>query len=272
MANGPTGLTHAAGPILFCVALVTMLVTQGVLNRTGSRGADDLRVDLWQTAFVAGGYRRVADTAVAHLVLERQVQVSRRGELTVAPGTIPDGPVEQAVCTALRGTTSRLTLHRLLRHDPAILAVEATARSRGLLFAGSRALWWRLSALPLLTLIGITVAFTIIEAVMIRNGWYLLMMLAFWGAIVALIGVRLRVRRRPTPAGRAAMSRAHRTYEALPRVEGCVLAGVAVMGFPSVEDIDLHKALANTAGSGKTAGTGCGSYCSRGCGRYPRSA
>lgn len=51
-------------------------------------------------------------------------------------------------------------------------------------------------------------------------------------------------------------------------MEGRVLAGVAVMGFPSVEDIELHKALAKTAGSGKTAGPGCGTHCSRECGRY----
>jgi uncharacterized protein (TIGR04222 family) len=65
-----------------------------VLNRAGSRGADDLQVDLWQAAFVAGRHGRVVDTAIARLVMDDQVVVSRRGELTVAPGAIANGPVE----------------------------------------------------------------------------------------------------------------------------------------------------------------------------------
>jgi uncharacterized protein (TIGR04222 family) len=176
------------------------------------------------------------------------------------------------VCLALRDTTSRLTLHKRLRYDPAVLAVEAQARSRGLFFAGARAVWWRLSAQPLLALLGITVALSILDAIRDRNIGYLLMMLAFWSTIIALVGVRLRVRYRPSPAGRAAMRRLHQAYDSRPRIEGGALAGVAVLGFPSVESVDLHKALASTAGSGKRGGPGCGPSCSRGCGRYPRSA
>jgi uncharacterized protein (TIGR04222 family) len=222
---------------------------------------------------VAGGYRRVADTAIAKLVMDRHVLVSRRGELTVATGATPNGPVEQAVCMALRDTTSRLTLHRRLRHDPAILAVAAQSRSRELFFSGPRALWWRLVALPLLAIVGIVVAHTISEAILKDFGvWYLVMMLTFWGAIVALIGVRLRVRYRPSPAGRAALSWLNRAYEAVPPVHGGQLAGIALIGFPAAEDPTLHKTLASTAGSGKRGGPGCGPSCSRGCGRYPRSA
>lgn len=260
-------------PFGFFAALVIMLVAQGVLNRVGSRGADDLQVDLWQAAFVADGYRRVVDTAIAKLVMDRQVLVSRRGELTVATGATPNGPVERAVCVALRGTTSRLTLHRRVRYDPAILAVEAQARSRDLFFSGARALWWRLVALPLLAIVGILVAHTISETILEDLGvLYLVMVLPLWGAIVALIGVRLRVRYRPSPAGRAALSRLDRAYEAVPRVDGGQLAGIAFMGFPAAEDPTLHKTLASTAGSGKRGGPGCGPSCSRGCGRYPRSA
>jgi uncharacterized protein (TIGR04222 family) len=79
-------------PIGFCAALVIMLVTQRVLNRVGSpHGVDDLQVDVWQAALVAGGWRRVADTTIAELVMDKQVLVSRRGELTVATGATRTG-------------------------------------------------------------------------------------------------------------------------------------------------------------------------------------
>lgn len=138
-------------PLLFYSTLVIMFVIQGLLVRVGSRrGVDDLGADAWQVAFVAGGYRRVVDTAIAELAMRRQVLVSRRGRLTVATGATPDGPFERAVCVALRGTTSRLTVHRRLRHDPAVLAVDERARSRGLMLHGIRVVWFRLATLPFL--------------------------------------------------------------------------------------------------------------------------
>jgi uncharacterized protein (TIGR04222 family) len=124
--------------ILFYAMLILTLVIQGLLTRVGARrGAGDLRPDVWQGAFVAGGYQRVVDTALAGLAFRDQVTVSRRGKLTLLGGATPRGPIEWAVCTALRTTTKRRTVLRRLRFDPVMLAVEQQTRSCGLMLGGA---------------------------------------------------------------------------------------------------------------------------------------
>jgi uncharacterized protein (TIGR04222 family) len=228
-------------PIWFYSALVAMALVQVMLTRVGSRhGVDD--IDVWQVAFVAGGYRRVVDTALAGLAIRGQLQVSRR--LTLTPGAVPDNPIESAVCLALNGATSRRAVLLRLRNDPAVLAVEAAARSRGLLLDGARALWWWLVMLPLLAIAGIGLART----------QSLVTTLVLAAIVVAVLGLRLRVRHRPTPTGRAAVRRMVSVYETRPRPTGGMLAGVAALGFNAIEDDDLRWALKKAAGTARAGG------------------
>jgi len=231
-------------PLLFYSTLVIMFVFQGLLARVGStRGVDDLAADAWQVAFVAGGYRRVVDTAIAELAMRRQVLVSRRGRLAVATGATPDGPFERAVCVALRGTTSRLTVHRRLRRDPAVVAVDEQARWRGLMLHGVRVVWWRLATLPFLAFAGVALARVINQAWQ-ASAAFPVDVLVISGMIVAVLGLRLRVRHRPSPLGRAVLRRVGRS---LPPV-GTTLAGVAFMGFGAIEDDTLRWALQKAPG------------------------
>jgi uncharacterized protein (TIGR04222 family) len=229
-------------PLLFYSTLVIMFVVQGLLVRVGSRrGVDDLRTDAWQVAFVSGGYRRVLDTAIAELAMRSQVLVSRRGRLTVTTGATPDGPFERAVCVSLRGTTSRLTVHRRLRHDPAVQAVDERARSRGLMLHGVRVVWFRLATLPFLASAGVALARVIDDYQQDPVG-FPMAGVVISGMIVAVLGLRLRVRHRPSPLGRAMMRQVSRS---LPPAS-TTLTGVALMGFRAIEDDKLRWALQAT--------------------------
>jgi uncharacterized protein (TIGR04222 family) len=230
----------------FYATLILTFVVQGLLTRVGSRrGVDDLRPDVWQGAFVAGGYRRVVDTAIAALVMRDQVLVSRRGVLTLVGGALPGGPIERAVCAALCGTTSYRTVLRRLRYDPAMLAVEEQARSRGLMLGGVRAVWWYLVMLPFLAIAGV--------GLIIGNADPDLVRLVFLsGAIVAVLSFRLRIRHRCSPAGRAVVRQLTQVYESRPAPEGAAVAGVAVMGFHAVHSLDLRWALQKSAGVRRT--------------------
>ena len=169
--------------------------------------------------------------------------MSRRGRLTVATGATPDGPFEHAVCVALRGTTSRLTVLRRLRHDPAVLAVDERARARGLMLHGIRVVWFRLATLPFLAFAGVALARVINYHQQDSQTVFPMDVLVISGMIAAVLGLRLRVRHRPSPLGRAMMRQAGRS---LPPAE-TTLTGVALMGFGAIEDDELRWALQKTA-------------------------
>lgn len=235
-------------PIGFYAALLLLFVVQGLLTRVGSRrGVDDLRPDVWQGAFVAGGYRRVVDTAIAALAVRDQVLVSPRGELTVVGGAAPDGAFERAVCVALRETTAYRAVLRRLRYDPAMIDVERRARARGLLLGGVRAVCWYLVMVPFLGIAGFGLVRTVGEAEL-----DLVRLLVLAGAVVAVLGFRLRIRHRRSPAGRAVVRRLVRVYESRPAPRGAVVAGAAALGFHAVHDLDLRWALQKSAGMRRT--------------------
>jgi uncharacterized protein (TIGR04222 family) len=168
--------------------------------------------------------------------------VSKRGRLTVATGATPDGPFEHAVCVALRGTTSRLTVLRRLRHDPAVRAADERARARGLMLHGGRVVWFRLATLPFLAFAGVALARVINYNQ--EDSWAVFPMdvLVISGMIVAVLGLRLRVQHRPSPLGRAMLRQVGRS---LPPAE-TTLIGVAWMGFGAIEADKLRWALQKT--------------------------
>jgi uncharacterized protein (TIGR04222 family) len=167
--------------------------------------------------------------------------VSKRGRLTVATGATPDGPFEHAVCVALRGTTSRLTVLRRLRHNPAVRAADERARARGLMLHGARVVWFRLATLPFLAFAGVALARVINDHQQDPAG-FPVDVLVISGMIVAVLGLRLRVQHRPSPLGRAMLRQVGRS---LPPAE-TTLIGVAWMGFGAIEADKLRWALQKT--------------------------
>jgi uncharacterized protein (TIGR04222 family) len=185
----------------------------------------------------------VADTAIAALVLRDQVLVSRHGVLTLVGSAPPDGPIERAVCTALRGTTSYRTVLRRLRYDPAMLAVEKQARSRGLMLGGVRAVWWYLVMVPFLAIAGVG---------LIIDGTDLVRLLFLSGVVVAVLSFRLRTRHRCSPTGRAVVRQLAQVHGSRPAPEGAAVTGVAAMGFHAIHSLDLRWALQKSAGVRRT--------------------
>jgi uncharacterized protein (TIGR04222 family) len=251
-------------PSVFIASLVVMAVVQSALTRIGSRlGADDVRLDAFQAAYLAGGRRRVVDTAIAGLAMSHRLPVSRRGRLGPAEHVAGDGPVELAVCEAVRGTSSRSAVYWRVRSHDAVRAVEGHVWSRGLLLAGPRArLWWVARLLP----VALAAAGLLSAVGGNRRGADLTIMLVllaiplFW----MLFG-RSSPHNRPTPLGRAVLHRleqryrvddvAHETYLRQLRARGRApepwdpLTAVGVLGFVAVPSPDLRAALLSSLGA-----------------------
>lgn len=254
-------------PLVFVAALVVMVVVQSAVTRVGSRqSADDVRLDAFQAAYLAGGRRRVVDAAIAGLAMRDRLLVSWRGRLTLVERATADGPVERAVCEAVRGTSSRATVYRRVRNQLAVLAVERQVRSRGLLLAGTRALlWWAARLLPVaLAVVGLVTAISGYR--LDRHGADLTILLS--GVAVPLFWVlfsRSSPHHRPTPLGRAVLRRLQKRYrvddidhEKYLRQEterrGAVepwdpVAAVGVLGFAAIPSPTLRAALIRSRGA-----------------------
>lgn len=253
--SGPqfTGL-YIAG---FVASVVVVFVVQGVLARIGSRAAGaDVRLDVYQAAYVAGGPARVVDTAIAGLALRDQILVARGGRLTAVSGARAFGPVEAAVCQELNPTASRAAVVSRLRRHPVVEAIGDQMRSRGLMF--ERALPWRLVLL-------LPVAVWVVGLVRAVNGAHLgrpignLTALLLFSGIVTLIvlAARWSVRNRASAAGRFAVRRLREQHQESPVVAAQV-AGVAVLGFTALADPALRSALVTSSGSSGDSGSSCG--------------
>jgi uncharacterized protein (TIGR04222 family) len=252
----------------FLAALAVMLGVHAVLARVGTRARADERLDVYQAAYVAGGRRRLVDTAIAALALRDKVLVSRGGRLTPVEGTPPNGPVEAAVGRLLTYPMSRRAMHRKMRNDPAVLAVHHQVRSRGLVLDGTQALVWRL-------MVVLPVAVFVVGVARAVNGMNMdrptdnLQMMLFFSVVVLywVLATRLTVSRVPSAAGRAALRvlrKEHRPSSRNARRASVEhqLAGVAVVGYAAIFDPSLRTALSSSSASasgGGSSGSGCGS-------------
>ena len=262
--SGPafTGLYIGA----YAVALVIVFVLQAAVARTGSRAAGtDVRLDVYQAAYVAGGPARVVDTAIAGLALRRQILVGRGGRLTATGGATPFGPFETAVCEQLTPTASRGAVVSRLRRHPVIESVGDQVRSHGLMFSGARTLPWRLVLL-------LPVAVWVVGLVRAVNGanlgrpiGNLTFLLVLTGIVtVILLLARWSTRNRASAAGRLALHRLREEHHAEPKaVVSAQVAGVALLGFTALADPDLRSALVASSGS-SSGGDGGGSSCGGG--------
>ncbi|HEU5472599.1 MAG TPA: TIGR04222 domain-containing membrane protein [Actinophytocola sp.] len=263
----------------FPAALVLMFVVQAALTRIGSqRGADDIRLDNYQAAYLAGGHRRLVDTAIAALALNGQAFVSRGGRLTAANDVPGDGPVEIAVCAAIHaGANKRSTVYQRMRQHPATRSVYRQLRSRGLLLDGNRLFLWRLVLLPPIALFLVGVARMVNGVRLDRpTGTLLLLLIVTGGALIWIVVRRVPAATRRTPVGWAALRRLRREHKARSRTAAesepapqWQVAGVAVLGFAAINDPTLRSALNSTpaaAAGGGGGGDGGGGGCGGGCG------
>lgn len=253
-------------PVVFVATLVVMAVVHSVLTRVGSRrGMEDVRLGAYQAAYLAGGRRRLVDTAIAGLAMHDQLLVSRRGRLTPVDHATAEGPVELAVCHAVRTSSSRGGVYRRVRDHPAVRAVQEQVRARGLLLAGTRALlWWLARLLPVaVAAVGLVDALTGYQSH--RQASDLTIMLVavalplFW-----VVLSRIEPYRRPTPLGRAVLRRLEKRYRIndtghekhleRERKHGREIepwdpvAAVGVLGFIAIPSPTLRKALFKSRG------------------------
>ena len=260
--SGPDFLVRFIGVYVLAVFLVFWV--RGILS--GSRGLQVGRPldDAYRTAFLAGGPRRVVDTAIAQTVLSGRMLVAREGGLTVAAGSIGRDAVEEAVLEAARetGSAGRRRI-KGLRDHPQVSAVGEHLRADGLLPTGVRVVLCRVVAL----LPGAVWVVGVVRAV---NGAELhrpigaLIVVLVVTALVSLIVwsmAAVGAGHRPTMDGRRELEAVREEYDA--RVaDGSVLGsaqvmGVALLGFAALTDPDLRSALVGATGS-DGGGGGCG--------------
>ncbi|MFL6144980.1 MAG: TIGR04222 domain-containing membrane protein [Labedaea sp.] len=258
----------------FLAALVLMFVIQALLSRVGARGVGaDVRLDVYEAAYLAGGRPRLVDTAIAGMALRDQLLVARDGRLTTVAHPGWTGPIESAVCRAVGQHTSQSAVHRRLRRDPALRAVAEQVRARGLVLAGGRGLTcWLVGLLP--------VAVLAVGVARVLNGMRLhrpvqTLVVLLGVSLLVMIGVlvvRHAAHRRRSPVGRAALRALDRQYRFTGRVNrDFELVGVAVFGYGAIADPTLRMALSTRTSSADgfseaySVDAGCGGG-SSGCG------
>ncbi|HET9141879.1 TIGR04222 domain-containing membrane protein [Actinophytocola sp.] len=261
--------------VIFAGSVILMLLVQKVLTRAGSgRGADTAELDVYEAAHLAGGVRRLVDTAIAALAIRGLVHVSRDGRLTVTGDAGGAGPIETAVATELRRNPLRSVVYAMVRNAPAVRAVDRRLRSRGLLLGGSRALLWRLVAVPPVVVFAIGILRLVNGLALGRPIESLVLSLLLSLGVLIWVFFTMRSQdRQVTPLGRAVLDRLrlrHRQQTGGRRdvPADWQLTGVALVGYAAVADPILRAALAGaplTKGS-RSYDDSCGSSSTTSCG------
>ncbi|SDC43993.1 TIGR04222 domain-containing membrane protein [Actinokineospora iranica] len=266
-------LVAAGFAVLIALAVRIMARTASATERTpGQLTLDEL-------AYLAGGTRRVVETAVARLLDEGKLRISRTGAVGVVDGARGGGAVDQAVLADAKRyghRTLRLLVDKV-GQDAAVTRIGADLTRKGLLVdkGMSRA---RLSAAPLAVLFAVGAARWVNGLSEGRPiGWLTLALLGT--AVVAAV-----LFRRPVPSrtyqgarmlaearrGRATASSrtigAHAPDYALGTAAGLVVFG----GLATYPDAEIAAALetqrAATGYSASSSGTSSSSSCGGGSG------
>jgi uncharacterized protein (TIGR04222 family) len=135
--NEPWGLSGTQFLLIYLIllggAFAGIFYTLGKVRSSSARmskGAPALEV--YETAYLAGGPRRVVDTAVAGLADIGRIRVDSDGRL-IWVGKLARQPVEQAVSVQLNQGPCRLSdLRRALRQHPAITDIGRKLAGFGL--------------------------------------------------------------------------------------------------------------------------------------------
>ncbi|SDG86817.1 TIGR04222 domain-containing protein [Lentzea fradiae] len=259
----PWGLSGPEFLQLYWIGLalaVLVAVVVRVRVRAG-RGDQPVRsLDMDELAYLAGGPRRVVETAVARLLTAGEIRTSRRGAVSTTTTTSPRNPVDRAVVDDCRRYTNR-TVNLMI---PAVAAGEAvTAIGRRLEAMGlvvdpavaKSAL--RKGTLPLWALLVIGVARWVNGVAIDAPVGWLTMQLVLTGLLLLLLTrrskhVRTGKGNRVLDEARGGGLRAGAPDEAL--YAGA--AGLVVFGGLAVHpDLEVRSSLLASSGSAATSGS-----------------
>lgn len=291
----PWGLSGPEFLQLYWIGLalaVLVAIVVRVRVRAGHSNSPERFLDMDELAYLAGGPRRVVETAIARLLTSGELRTSRRGAVQATSTNLPLNPVDRAVITDSQRYTNR-TVNLMIpavANDDAVTAIGRRLEEMGLVVRpevaksaarkGSIALW-------VLFVIG-NVRWFNGRAIGAPVG-YLSLMLVLTGVLAILFmrrskHVRTSKGNKVLDAARTTSSRAAMPDEALyAGAAGLVLFG----GLAVYPDLAVRSSLlasssgtssnyASDAGSSYSScsssssscssGSSCGSSCGGGCG------
>ncbi|WP_436496019.1 TIGR04222 domain-containing membrane protein [Actinokineospora sp. HUAS TT18] len=259
--------------LLFALAVRIIVRTGNAETRPTGGTIRPSQLTVSELAYLAGGARRVVETAVARLIDQGRIRPSRKGTVRVVEGSTPTDPLDRAVLSDVTRYGDRTIglLVDKVSQDDAVRGVGDSLARKGLLVgeAAARARW---GALPLVVLFVIGAARWINGISDGRPvGWLSLALLATGLATVLVyrktVPMRTysgeRVLREATPRGRRVPSE-----EAVLAGAAGVVGVVALSGLGAHPDEEINTALASSRNSGSYDGGsssgGSGSGCSSG--------
>jgi uncharacterized protein (TIGR04222 family) len=251
--------------VLVVVAWLVGPLARWNLDRRAARGTP-VTPSLEELALLAGGRKRLIETAIARLVDGGVLRISHQRHLTPT-GRPPVGDLDEAVVGAVESHPAMSTNGVLLRvhHGAAVRAIEDGARAKGLLHdpdAVRRSKHLAVGALGLVELLGVlrlaagiargaSVAFLVVLVVIV--------------AVITLVTVVAVPLHRPTPLGRETLARyrnpamapAGGTSRTAMAGEFGVAGLVALGGFAMFPDPQVASLLAAPSfGGGGDSGSG----------------
>ncbi|WP_037851430.1 TIGR04222 domain-containing membrane protein [Streptomyces sp. NRRL S-340] len=264
--TGPEFLgVYAAG---FVVAVLLGVAVRKAARRFRPATETALAPDVYTIAWIVGGARQMANTAVFALIQRGHLRRALDGTLTFCGG-LPDEPVQRAVLEAARtqGATSTPLVHEAARQLPEIRRAGEAARRLGLLPSRRRRLAGRLAGLPMLVLTGVGIA-RVVNGVRLGRpvGWLVMFLLVSLVVAAVFVCTPPRI----TPAGWYAVRNSGRSSHPVhwgpagdgPKVPASIVA-VAMAGWINIPDPTLGSSLfsgfsSSSSSSSSSSGGGWG--------------
>ncbi|WP_435159552.1 TIGR04222 domain-containing membrane protein [Amycolatopsis sacchari] len=253
--SGPqfTGLYFAA---VVAGILLTFLLRRRVARRPVPPAQSKL--SLREAAYLAGGPRRVLDSAVATLLKAQRLRARRGGWLQAVGKESSEADLARAVYDHVRehGERSLRQVRSALRRHPEVRGTRASLVERGLIVpqAWSRAL---LCALPLLVVLGVGIA-RLVNGVRLYRPVGNLILLLVCAAIATFVALwpRSPWRSRAGAEVHTAMRSRNRSKNLpvrLPSLTGAA-AAVAIGGIAAYPNQAIAQALGASSSSGSSGG------------------
>ncbi|SMD24797.1 TIGR04222 domain-containing membrane protein [Lentzea albidocapillata] len=271
----PWGLSGPEFLQLYWIGLalaVLVAIVVRVRVRAGHSTQPVRSLDMDELAYLAGGPRRVVETAVARLLTAGELRTSRRGTVQVTSTTRSLNPVDRAVVTDCQRYTNR-TVNLMIpavAEDGAVTAIGQRLEAMGLvvnpavaksaLRKGSIALW---------VLIVIGFARWVNGLAIGANIGWLMVQLVLTGLLILTLRLTRRDRHIRTRKGDRVLDDARRTStSAAGSVDEVVYAGAAGAvlfgGLVVYPDLAVRTSLLASSGSGGYSGGSSHSTCSAG--------
>lgn len=256
----PWGLSGPEFLQLYWIALalaVLVAIVVRVRVRAGHSNQPVRSLDMDELAYLAGGPRRVVETAVARLLTAGELRTSRRGTVQATSATSSLNPVDRAVITDSQRYTNR-TVNLMIpavAKDDAVTAIGRRLEEMGLvvhpdvakaaLRKGSIALWVLLAIGVVRMVNGLAIGAAV--------GWLVLQIL-LTGALIFLLTRRSKHVR--TSKGNSVLDAARTTSRTTTTSDEGLYAGAAGLvlfgGLAVYPDLAVRSSL--LASSGSTSG------------------